>query len=139
MTFDDSALEAIAACVRKVTVPDPVATPVYDMMSDGLLWSDERQTLFFFFFEYIGIARCLLCYRTSLILRKPRHEFAGVWERALELFPYWIGFLPERCGLNAGLTDFIARSRNRSGQDIDRMMQVSDRLERMQKRNKQAE
>lgn len=120
-TFEDSAFEAVARCLRKVTVPDSDATVAYDMMSDGLIWSDERAGMLRVPFEHLGIVRCLLNYRASLISRQPREEFAGVWERGSEAFPYWIGFLPERCESSDELVGLLTGFRTRSQKEFDRL------------------
>jgi hypothetical protein len=88
-----AALEAAAPYFRLVTRPDPQARPRYDMLSDAVVWLDEGPDL-----PPNLNAWCLRqlwrC-RTCKIIGIPvEHE--ALWDRAKELFPEWIGFLPER-------------------------------------------
>ena len=43
-----------------------------------------------------GLLRYLWAYRTSLVVGKPRSQFAAAWERTKTLAPLWAGFSPER-------------------------------------------
>jgi hypothetical protein len=72
--------------------PSPGAECNYDLPSDALVWSDEKPAGLPF--ELIGDLRCLLNFRTSLILGKPREEFRGLWNAAQEAFPLWRDSLP---------------------------------------------
>jgi hypothetical protein len=68
----------------------------YELMSDGLVWSDELPP----WSELeTGESHCLRAvwrFRTSLIEEKPDERYRANWEKAQELFPQWPGFLPER-------------------------------------------
>jgi hypothetical protein len=71
--------------------------PFYDVMSGGLVWTDETRR----FFrrtptEVIWALRALWAYRTSLMLNEPREELAGFWQYGLARFPRWVGFRPQR-------------------------------------------
>ena len=65
------------------------------MLADALFWSDELPKNLPF--EASNSLRFLLRYRTSIIEGKPVKEFEGVWLKAKQLFPAWIGFRTERC------------------------------------------
>lgn len=84
---------------------EPARTPkvFYDMFSGGLVWSDE--TCDDTPFEMINALRFLFAYRTGLMLGQANPELEGYWQRANELFPDWVGFLPERRQPNSHLLE----------------------------------
>src|SRR5688572_22563923 len=71
--------------------------PFYDLMSGGLVWTDEtRHLLRRTPTEVIWALRALWAYRTSLMLDNPREELAEYWRFGLSRFPRWVGFRPAR-------------------------------------------
>lgn len=79
--------------LNAVSAPDPNAVAKYEILSDSLIWSDELEST-----RRIGAShalRQLFHYRTFLMLGKALPD-NPVWLRCFELFPNWIGFLPER-------------------------------------------
>lgn len=90
---------------------DPAAGIVYDLMSDGLVWSDEQLWLGLTV-EQMGCLRALFRYRTSLILSAPDSRFEALWMLAKAKCPQWIGFHPSRCSPSAEL---LQEYRNLSG------------------------
>ena len=90
---------------------DEQATVHYDIMSDALVWSDERPRH--------RRARELWCmrpifrYRTGLIIGLELSEFREVWEAAKRLFPQWIGFREDRSSRNVELEKEYHRLRKK--------------------------
>ena len=75
--------------------PTADAQPFFDLLSGGIVWTDERPT-FPTSAEELGAVRALWSYRTSLYMGTPREAFAGLWWLARSVAPRWPGFLPER-------------------------------------------
>lgn len=92
-TYGMEPLETHAAVLNAICEPDPTATPFYEIMSDALVWSDEKHPSLTS--EIIFALRQLWHFRTRCILQNERIENKVV-ERCAALFPNWIGFLPER-------------------------------------------
>ena len=69
----------------------------YDLLSDALHWSDEIPPLGSHRPKDYWCLRCLLRYRTTLILGQPDREFEEYWIVGKEAFPEWAGFYPSRC------------------------------------------
>jgi hypothetical protein len=93
--FDPShVLNANAEHLNAINAPQASPTIFYDMLSGGLVWSDEtdKSTPT----KVIWALRPIFAYRTGLILDRPRDEFKGHWEHAMSLFPKWVGFQTER-------------------------------------------
>ena len=71
--------------------------PVYELMSGGLLWSDERPAVSL---DHDAIEwdafRLLLAHRTDSMMGRG-DRFPQLWRVAKELCPRWIGFRRERC------------------------------------------
>ncbi len=88
-TFGMKPLETHASVLDALCKPDPKAAPIYEIMSDALVWSDERHPSLTT--ELIYSLRQLWHFRTLCILRNERIENEVV-ARCLELFPNWIGF-----------------------------------------------
>ncbi len=68
----------------------------YELMSHGLVWTDELPPL-----DQVepGECTCLRAiwrFRSSLIMGEPEEKFRPAWEEAQKLFPHWPGFLPQR-------------------------------------------
>lgn len=90
----DHHLRLHAKHLDSINTPAPAAKVFYEIMSGGLVWSDETNrgsTPV----KVVWELRKLWAYRTQLILNdgEPDDEF---WDRCLELFPNWVGFLPAR-------------------------------------------
>lgn len=96
------------------------ATLHYHVMADALLWSDEIPGKIDP--EADDALRCLLRYRTSLILGKPEEEWRHFWDAGRVAFPNWIGFLSERSTPNQKLTNFYYRAVAQSDQEIDELL-----------------
>ena len=97
---------------------------MYDMMSDALVWSDELESLRERDTPEGADWTCIRRvwhYRTTLIMQSPSAEHAAFWNRAVELFPEWIGFLPERRDPSAELQELVTRSRSKANLDMDRV------------------
>jgi hypothetical protein len=92
-------LEAAAPAFRLVSRPDPRARPRYDLLADAVVWPDEFPLLPP---RLSGCVRLLWRSRTCRLIGAPiEHE--EWWKRGMELFPEWIGFLPERTTPSAAL------------------------------------
>jgi hypothetical protein len=84
--------------------------PFYDLMSGGLVWTDETRHLFERTpTETIWALRALWAYRTSLMLGNPREELAAYWRFGLSRFPRWVGFRPARRRATARLLEIYRR------------------------------
>lgn len=88
-----AAVETDAALLDSICVPDPNATPKYEIMSDAIIWSDEYHPEFTT--ELTWALRPIWNFRTRCILQGKRIE-SDVIDKCLKLFPHWIGFLSER-------------------------------------------
>ncbi len=84
-----------AADLNRIDTPSPTATPFYELMSGGIVWTDEKisgvRT------EVIWALRPLFAYRASLIAGMPAEKWRSYWDACQTLFPHWIGFRPDRC------------------------------------------
>lgn len=94
----------------------------YEMMSGGLMWEDEKPDIPF---SENGWFRAALAYRSSVILGKPRTEFASIWSALQRIAPKWPGFRPERCTPSPELVDFLTKQRNSSTRALDRLDAVT--------------
>jgi len=83
------------AAVLSQSKYDKDAKPFFDLMSGGMLWSDE--TISGLSPELLGCLRALFRYRTSLIEGRPDTRFEALWARIKQLNPNWIGLRSERC------------------------------------------
>jgi hypothetical protein len=92
--------------------PDPKAECFFEVVSGGLIWTDERPS-FEVDAEELGALRILWSYRTSLLLGKPRAEFQRVWDAAFALSPHWPGFIIERQQPRSDLVALIPESKRR--------------------------
>lgn len=108
----------------KASVPDPSAAVQYDMMSDGLIWSDELPALDGVPFDDIGLVRVLWHYRAKLILGEACEEFHDIWEQAKLAFPQWMGFASERCTPTPELADLFRKRKSRSDRSIRRFFKT---------------
>jgi hypothetical protein len=95
---------------------DPNATYVYDLMADGLVWSDESppepqksEQAF----------RYLLMYRTSLIEAKEIEAIRELWAVAKQQYPKWPGFHPSRCTPMDELQMDIEQKRKQTEEEFD--------------------
>lgn len=92
-----NALAAVAPLLNDLKA-SPDAAPLYDLMSGGLLWTDEFPD--FRALRKIpgwGVVRLLFRFRTTLILGEPDAELRFCWEAGQALFPGWPAFDPGRC------------------------------------------
>jgi hypothetical protein len=70
--------------------------PVYEVMSDALVWPDELPTDPPIAANELWPLRFVWHYRTSLILAAPRDTCQTYWIAGQRLFPKWPGFDPRR-------------------------------------------
>lgn len=87
-------LARIAVRFSAISIADPNATICYDVMADGIYWSDELPQVFP---EDLLAVRILLHHRTAVLLQEASEETQVWWIFAQKYFPGWVGFLPERC------------------------------------------
>jgi len=95
MADANEAIERIAPKLNQLQ-KDPNARVHYELMSGGLVWSDELPP-----WDELepGDSNCLRGiwrFRSSLILGIPEEKHRRRWEQGQKLFPNWPGFLPER-------------------------------------------
>lgn len=97
-------LGQIAPYANRLT-KDPASSPVYEGLSDSLLWEDEFNGLGTQLVRrkidpgVANVLRFLLRYRTTVILGEPDEKLQRAWEEGYRLFPNWPGFAPERCSI----------------------------------------
>ena len=95
----EDVLKALAPVLAGM-VQSPDARPAYDVLSDALVWPDERAGLLpaarRLKIQNWSIVRYLWAYRTTLILENPDEQLRFLWDRGLELFPSWPAFDPRR-------------------------------------------
>ena len=91
---DDGILEHYAKHLDIICDLQPSAAPLFDGMSDALIWSDELTPTTPT--KLIWSLRPLFYYRTGLILGASRSG-AERWQLGCRLFPHWVGFHPSRC------------------------------------------
>lgn len=80
--------------LNELSRPSASATVFYEVMSGGLVWTDEK--IEDVPAEIIWALRPLWAYRSSVIAGAPKEKWRPYWDVCLSLFPHWIGFLPER-------------------------------------------
>lgn len=93
-------LDTISQCAK----PEDV---FYDLMSGALVWRDETEKTTPI--QAVWALRTVVAYRTSLMLSDPRTEFREVWDTASNLFPNWVGFVPDRRRPSARLLEIYRR------------------------------
>lgn len=76
--------------------PSDVKPPVYDLMSDAFVWSDEIVDFKSLTIGEAGALRALWRFRTSLITGVADTRFQTVWESFRAIAPDWIGFAADR-------------------------------------------
>lgn len=87
--------------------------PVYDLMSDAFVWSDELIDFQKLSQGEAGAMRCLWRYRTSLITGAPDERFKELWPRAIALAPHWVGFAAGRSVYSEQLARKYAEIKNK--------------------------
>lgn len=105
----------------KASVPDPTAIVQYEMMSDGLMWSDELPALEALDFRDIAFLRVLWNHRARLVCGEPCERYREVWEQAKLAFPTWMGFAPDRCTPSTELAELFRKKQSRAARLIRRM------------------
>ncbi|TDF41526.1 hypothetical protein EYS14_01320 [Alteromonadaceae bacterium M269] len=85
--------EALGSCLF-----NPEATPIYDVMAGGLIWSDEipSREEYGQYLKAVYYTRKVIAYRASLTLGVERIELRGDWELLKSIIPNWPGFREER-------------------------------------------
>ena len=109
-------LRSHAGRLEKISRPSPSATAFYEVMSGGLVWTDEKiqdvPT------EVIWALRPLWAYRSSVICGVPAEKWRPYWDICLSLFPHWIGFLPERMKPSPELLEILKSGREGLMRDL---------------------
>ncbi len=120
--MDAGQLDGVAEYFRAIRVCDPGAGPQYDVLADAIVWPDELPAGRF------GACTCIrFVWRSRtcrLIGLAPEYE--EWWRRALELFPEWIGFLPERNTASTELTEMFHQWRAASMESFERFLAAED-------------
>jgi len=117
----ESQFEAIAQDMN-ASRANPTATLGYDVLADGLIWSDEYPASLPGRSKDFECVRILLRYRTSLLFGEPDEFFQRYWELAMRLFPRWAGFEPSRLRWSADLQSCYQRLQSQNMRLIDRLM-----------------
>ena len=115
-------LDPIAAEMDQLRA-SPNAEIQYHIFIDSIVWSDEfppniagRST------EFESV-KLLLRYRTLILLETPDEMFKRYWDRGLELFPNWCGFLKLRRTPTQELKEF----HNRESEQGMRRLRATER------------
>ena len=103
--------------LNKIGTPSPAATPFYELMSGGLVWTDERDTDVPS--EVIWALRPLFAHRASLIKGVPDTKWLAYWATCIVIFPRWIGFLPERAKPTAQRIALLNRGQEDMLRELD--------------------
>src|SRR5438105_8031694 len=83
---------------------DPTACGSFELMSGGLIWSDEFPPPGAPGWAAISpnwVSRFLLAYRASITLGEERAELRPVWDQVVKQAANWPGLRPERRGVPA--------------------------------------
>ena len=114
-----ASLQPYVARLNALSEPLPSATVFYEVMSGGLVWSDEviRDVPT----PVIWALRPLFAYRTSLILGTPQVKWSSYWNACFAMFPSWIGFRPERSVATPELLRVLKKGEKR----LDRCLKES--------------
>lgn len=100
LTLDQLPLRIVTS-IQQLSV-DPNARCQYELLSGGLVWSDEFTITILNELSDLSeepiahIFRYLWAYRSSLIEGQERQEFQPIWAEMQVIFPGWPGFRPER-------------------------------------------
>lgn len=116
--MDVANLHIIAVAFQDVRHAAPDAEVFYDMLSDGLVWSDELPQEFL---RDIHLVRPVLRHRTCIILGEPSH-YEPWWNEAKRLFPDWVGFLAARAVPSEALRKLYQDGRARAAESVRRHM-----------------
>lgn len=90
-----------ALAILNRQVYDPTAKGDYEIMSGGLLWSDEFPQIGspeWPVFAHNWVYRFLLAYRASITMGEENALFRPVWQQAIDHAPNWPGLREERRG-----------------------------------------
>ena len=114
----DSKLQELIEELRKhasklnaLSEPLPGATVFYEVMSGGLVWSDEK--IEGVPVEVIWALRPLWAFRSSLIAEAPQEKWRSYWDICRTIFPSWVGFRPERSTPSPELLKILQRGQRR--------------------------
>src|SRR5665213_684927 len=120
-------LRAHAERLNQIDTPSTTATPCYELMSGGLVWTDERITSVPS--EVIWALRPLFAHRASLIKGELDAKWAAYWAACIEMFPRWIGFLPERAKPTAQNIALLKRGDTDMLRELDAAMNADGSAE----------
>src|SRR5215207_4374103 len=81
--------------------------PRYHPLADAVYWTDEIPSRCSA--EEESALRCLLRYRTTVILGRPEASLAEFWTAAQRDFPHWIGHAPRRSSPDRKVIEFHHR------------------------------
>jgi hypothetical protein len=125
----ESELRVAAPVLNALDRLDPAATVMFDLMSGGLVWSDEcpppEQ------WDALGPARCLWNYRTGLILGAPPAAHDRLWRLAHEVCPRWVALHSDRVTPTPQLIEVATALKARGHRElkvIDRWASYTDYL-----------
>jgi hypothetical protein len=111
--------------VRKLRY-DSKANCNYELMSGGLLWTDEMTNDLLF--QMLAVNnysfRFVLAYRASVILEQENSEYVSYWNQWSVLFPDWPGFRKERC--NPKLKSLLLEKRLATSIEIEQIINSPD-------------
>lgn len=100
----DYPFSAAGAAIINALQFDPEAKPEYELLSSGLVWSDEFTKDLSF--DDQAQLRCLWAFRAAVIRGHDpqRHRYRYLWADMAVHFPNWPGLRPERQSTELGRT-----------------------------------
>jgi hypothetical protein len=116
-----SMLLAVATELHTSRDYDPNAVPFFDLMSGGLVWSDERQANV----RAVWALRPLWMYRTSVLLGVPDTRHSALWQEAQRIVPDWIGFHPARCTPSPELAALAVKLSREGAREVNRLERIA--------------
>jgi hypothetical protein len=124
--MDAGELDGVAEYFRAIRVCDAGARPQYDVLSDAIVWPDE-------FPNDVPAERFDACTCIRYVWRSRTCRLIGLapeyeewWRRAFELFPEWVGFLPERNAASAELAEMFHQRRAASVASFEQFFGAED-------------
>lgn len=113
-------LRAHATRLNSLSTPAPSARVFYEIMSGGLVWSDEAGEDLPV--EVVWALRPLFAFRSSMILGSPQEKWRTYWDACVVLFPRWVGFHAERTTPTPALLRILRQGERR----LDRCLESLD-------------
>lgn len=132
----EEGIDLAAPVLATITAIDPNATMVYDLLADGVIWSDELPDGGLSG-NYGLMAKYVLNHRTRIMLGQPS-QLEWLWNRAVLAFPNWIGFSSDRCSPPEPVLAEILKRAMECSRQTQRLVRMSEKLQARQARKGEA-